>query len=72
VPRDDVVVTHACEETRRSLSGRQGRRAIVIPNSTITCPACGTGKAETMSTDACRYLNKYTDCGELLHPKSRS
>src|SRR5215469_4947089 len=41
----------------------------VIPSSTITCPACGTAKTETMPTDACQYFYECTGCGELLRPK---
>ena len=37
--------------------------------STITCPQCGTAKAETMSTDACQFFYKCTGCGEMLKPK---
>jgi hypothetical protein len=43
--------------------------AAVIPSSTITCPACGTAKTETMPTDACQYFYECTGCGELLRPK---
>jgi hypothetical protein len=28
----------------------------VITEAVITCPACGTAKAETMPTDACQYF----------------
>jgi hypothetical protein len=41
----------------------------VIPDSTITCPACGAAKTETMPTDACQYFYECTGCGELLRPK---
>jgi hypothetical protein len=37
--------------------------------STITCPNCGTAKAETMPTDACQFFYDCTGCGELLRPK---
>jgi hypothetical protein len=52
-------------------SGRPGplRGFSVIPNSTITCPACRTAKTETMPTDACEYFYECTGCGELLRPK---
>jgi hypothetical protein len=41
----------------------------VITESIITCPACGTAKAETMPTDACLYFYECTGCGTLLRPK---
>jgi hypothetical protein len=41
----------------------------VIPDSTITCPICGTAKAETMPTDACLFFYECTGCGALLRPK---
>jgi hypothetical protein len=41
----------------------------VIPDSTITCPICGTAKAETMPTDACQFFYECTGCGALLRPK---
>jgi hypothetical protein len=41
----------------------------VIPDSTITCPACGAAKTETMPTDSCQYFYECAGCGELLRPK---
>ena len=38
----------------------------MITKSTITCPACGTAKTETMPTDACQYFYECTGCGTLL------
>lgn len=38
-------------------------------SSTITCPVCGTAKAETMPTDACQFFYDCTGCGTLLRPK---
>ena len=40
-----------------------------ITESTITCPACGTAKTETMPTNACQYFYECTGCGTLLRPK---
>ena len=42
----------------------------VILESTITCPHCGTAKAETMPTDACQFFYECTGCDELLQPKT--
>ncbi|RUU11602.1 hypothetical protein EOD23_09940 [Mesorhizobium sp. USDA-HM6] len=36
--------------------------------STITCPACGHRRAETMPTDACQYFYECESCGTLLKP----
>jgi len=41
----------------------------VILESTLTCPSCGTTKAETMPTDACQYFYECTGCKTLLKPK---
>jgi alkylmercury lyase len=43
--------------------------ANVITDSMITCPACGTSRAETMPVDACQYFYECTGCGMLLRPK---
>jgi hypothetical protein len=43
--------------------------AHVITESIVTCPVCGTAKAETMPTDACLYFYECTGCGTLLRPK---
>jgi len=37
--------------------------------SMITCPDCGTSKAETMPTDACRFFYGCS-CGKLLRPNA--
>ena len=42
---------------------------MVIADSTITCPGCGTAKTETMPTDACQYFYQCIGCGALLRPK---
>lgn len=41
----------------------------VILQSTLTCPACGTVKVETMPTDACLWFYECVDCRTLLRPK---
>jgi hypothetical protein len=43
---------------------------LVILVSTITCPSCGTTKAEVMPTDACQFFCDCTGCGALLRPKT--
>jgi len=43
--------------------------ASVILSSTITCPACGVAKAETMPVDACLFFYTCTGCGTRLRPK---
>ena len=35
----------------------------------ITCPSCGTKKAEMMPTDACQFFYECIGCGALLRPK---
>jgi hypothetical protein len=41
----------------------------MILESVITCPHCGTAKAETMPTDACRIFYACAKCGATLRPK---
>ncbi|MEW6133511.1 MAG: GDCCVxC domain-containing (seleno)protein [Pseudomonadota bacterium] len=40
-----------------------------ITKSTLTCPACGQSKTETMSTDHCQWFYECTHCQALLRPK---
>ena len=44
-------------------------RASTDTKSTITCPACGYSKAETMPTDACQWFYECTACHALLKPR---
>ena len=37
--------------------------------STLTCPACGHSKAETMPTDSCQWFYDCEGCGKVLKPK---
>jgi hypothetical protein len=41
----------------------------LILQSTLTCPACGAARVETMPTDACRYFYDCPSCGRRLKPK---
>ncbi len=45
------------------------RTATPIIDSVITCPTCGSRKAEVMPTDACRFFYECAGCGALLRPK---
>jgi hypothetical protein len=36
--------------------------------ATITCPRCGTAKAEVMPDDACLFFYECTGCGAVLRP----
>ncbi len=42
----------------------------LVLESTLTCPACGVAKLETMPTDACQYFYECTGCHTLLRPKA--
>src|SRR5262249_21150809 len=42
---------------------------VMILESIITCPHCRTTKAESMPTDACRFLYECSGCGATLRPK---
>jgi hypothetical protein len=57
--------------SRREKTEAPFKEITVILESTITCPACGTAKTETMPTDACQFFYDCTGCGELLQPKPR-
>ena len=41
----------------------------VILESTLTCPACGHVKTETMPTDACQWFYECEKCHTVLKPK---
>ena len=41
----------------------------VILESTLTCPACGHVKKETMPTDACQWFYECEQCHTVLKPK---
>ncbi|WP_243431583.1 GDCCVxC domain-containing (seleno)protein [Algoriphagus lutimaris] len=41
----------------------------LILQSTITCPACGHQKEETMPTDACQFFYECENCKKILKPK---
>jgi hypothetical protein len=38
--------------------------------STITCPACGFSKPETMPVDACQFFYECQGCGAMLRPNA--
>jgi hypothetical protein len=42
----------------------------MIDHSIITCPGCGTAKAERMPADACQIVYVCTACGMRLRPKA--
>ena len=42
----------------------------LVLESTLTCPACGFGKVETMPTDACQFFYECVQCKKLLRPKA--
>ena len=37
--------------------------------SVLTCPRCGSAKAQTMPTDACQFYYECENCKVLLRPK---
>jgi hypothetical protein len=43
---------------------------VMILQSVITCPQCGTAKLETMPIDACQFFYVCTGCGTKLRPKN--
>ena len=49
--------------------GRGREMSAVVLESTLTCPACGHAKRETMTTDACQWFYSCANCHTLLSPK---
>lgn len=43
--------------------------ADIILESTLTCPACGHVKAETMPTDHCQWFYECEYCHAVLRPE---
>lgn len=42
----------------------------VVLQSTLTCPACGHVKEESMPMDACQWFYECEGCRALLRPKA--
>ena len=73
-PFGGTCALRGCDPKKMLISGAEAigfsvEEPAVIPDSTITCPACCTAKTETMPTDACQYFYECTGCGELLRPE---
>lgn len=45
-------------------------RGAIVLTSTLTCPACGHARAETMPVDACMFFYECTACGAILKPRA--
>ena len=43
---------------------------VLILQSTLTCPACGYVKEETMPTDACQWFYDCERCKAVLRPQA--
>ena len=43
--------------------------SMTVLTATLTCPACGHKKAETMPTNACVHFYECTGCGTVVRPK---
>ena len=54
-------------KTRKNMSVNKK----IILQSTITCPACGHQKEETMPTNACQYFYECEDCKNVLKPTGK-
>jgi hypothetical protein len=44
--------------------------AVLILESTLTCPVCAKQERETMATDSCQYLYECSACHALHRPKA--
>jgi len=42
----------------------------MLLSSTITCPACGHRRTETMPTDACQFFYDCHGCGVRMKPNA--
>ena len=42
--------------------------SVAVTQATITCPACGIAKVETMPTNACQFFYTCMSCGAFLKP----
>ena len=42
---------------------------MIISESVITCPKCGSQRRETMPSDACQFFYECTSCLAVLRPK---
>jgi hypothetical protein len=42
----------------------------IVLQSTVTCPACGHARQETMPTDACQWFYECEGCKAVLRPKA--
>jgi len=43
--------------------------SVVVFESILTCPRCGTAKLETMPADACQFFYECSHCKTILRPK---
>lgn len=43
---------------------------VVVTESILTCPSCGTQTRETMPTTTCRIIWECENCGAILRAKS--
>ena len=46
------------------------RRTTVVRKSTITCPACGHSRTETMPTNFCQWFYECRHCRTVLKPRT--
>ncbi|HJT71240.1 MAG TPA: GDCCVxC domain-containing (seleno)protein [Terriglobales bacterium] len=44
--------------------------AVVVLQSVVSCPQCGTARQETMPTDSCRLYYECSHCKTVLRPKA--
>ena len=44
------------------------KTAVVVLQSTLTCPNCGFQKTENMPTDACQFFYECENCKQVLKP----
>ena len=48
---------------------RKKKTAVIMLQSTLTCPHCGFQKKETMPENACTFFYECESCHSLLKPK---
>ena len=69
--RNGSVCSGARQQERGPPADRGVNRLVneMIRESTLTCPACGHAKGETMPTDACQWFYECEQCHAVLKPR---
>lgn len=50
------------------MAERSGAMTGVLPESILTCPACGVARLEIVPVDACQFFYECSACHTVLRP----